>query len=221
MAVLTSSARRAGRGAVVSGRWLADTVIDVAPRLPVRDGQALSTHHDGLTGDTLARSVVRASARVSGGVAAAAGGVITAQELSVAGLLLVPFELAALTAAVVVTEVKLVAELHHVAGRTLPGGPRRRTEAAIVSWMSGRAAPPSEMSAVLRGDLLGRAGRQQLAQHLRARFTRNLVAVAPLLTGAAAAGYLNRRSTLQVGRQVARDLALRRDRPAATSDDVG
>ncbi|HKY65958.1 MAG TPA: hypothetical protein VJM49_06290, partial [Acidimicrobiales bacterium] len=137
-----------------------------------------------------------------------AGGVITAQEVTVAGLLLVPFELAALTALVVVTEVKLVTELHHVAGRPLPGGPRRRTEAAIVSWMSGRAAPPSEVSAVVRGDLLGRAGRQQLAQHLRARFTRNLTAVAPLLTGAVAAGYLNRRATLHVGKRVARDLGL-------------
>ena len=207
-AALAASARRAGRRAVLTGRWLADTVVEVAPRLPVRDAATLSAHHDGLTGDALARSVVRAGGRVSGGIAAATGGIITAQEVSVAGLLLVPFELAALTALVVVTEVKVVTELHHVAGRALPGGPRRRTEAAIVSWMSGRAAPPTELSATVRGDLLGRAGRQQLAQHLRARFTRNLTAVAPLLTGAVAAGYLNRWATLHVGKRVARDLGL-------------
>jgi hypothetical protein len=205
---LAASARRAGRRAVLSGRWLADTVVEVAPRLPVRDAPTLSAHHDGLTGDELARSVVRGGGRVTGGIAAATGGVITAQEVSVAGLLLVPFELAALTALVVVTEVKVVTELHHVAGRALPGGPRRRTEAAIVSWMSGRAAPPTELSATVRGDLLGRAGRQQLAQHLRARFTRNLTALAPLLTGAVAAGYLNRKATLAIGTQVARDLGL-------------
>ena len=69
-----------------------------------------------------------------------------------------------MTALVVATEVKLVAELHHVAGRPLPGGPRPRAEAAIVSWMSGRAAPPTELAATVRGDLLGRAGRQQLAR---------------------------------------------------------
>jgi len=208
VAALAASARRAGRRAVLTGRWLADTVVEVAPRLPVRDAATLSEHHGGLTGDELARSVVRAGGRVSGGIAAAAGGVITAQEVSVAGLLLVPFELAALTALVVVTEVKVVTELHHVAGRSLPGGPRRRTEAAIVSWMSGRAAPPSELSATVRGDLLGRAGRQQLAQHLRSRLTRNLTALAPLLTGAVAAGYLNRKATLAIGTQVARDLGL-------------
>ena len=208
MAALAASARRAGRKAVLTGRWLADTVVEVAPRIPVRDAATLSAHHEGLVGDELARSVVRAGGRVSGGIAAAAGGIITAQEMSVAGLLLVPFELAALTALVVVTEVKIVTELHHVAGRELPGGPRRRTEAAIVSWMSGRAAPPSELSATVRGDLLGGAGRQQLAQHLRSRFTRNLTALAPLLTGAVAAAYLNRKSTLAVGNAVARDLGL-------------
>jgi hypothetical protein len=208
LAALGASARQAGRRAVLTGRWLADTVVEVAPRLPVRDAATLSAHHDGLTGDALARSVVRAGGRVSGGVAAAAGAIITAQEVSVAGLLLVPFELAALTVLVVGTEVKVVTELHHVIGRELPGGPRRRTEAAIVSWMSGRAAPPTEMSATVRGDLLGRAGRRQLAQQLRSRFTRNLTALAPFLTGAAAAAYLNRKATLAIGTRVARDLGL-------------
>ncbi|HET6953389.1 MAG TPA: hypothetical protein VFI47_23625 [Acidimicrobiales bacterium] len=205
---LTASARRAGRRAVISGRWLADTVVDVAPRLPVRSAAALSAHHGGLTGDELARSVVRAAGRVSGGLAATAGGVIAAQELSIAGLVLVPFELAAVTTLVVVTEVKLVTELHHVAGRPLPGGPRRRAEAAVVSWMSGRAGPPDPVVATVRGDVLGRAGRAQLRTALRARFTRNLSALAPLLTGAVAAGVINRRATLDIGGRVARDLGL-------------
>lgn len=193
---------------MVSGRWLADTLVDVAPRLPVRGAAALSDHHGGLVGDELARSVVRAAGRVSGGLGATAGGVITAQELSVAGLVLVPFELAAVTALVVATEVKLVTELHHLAGRSMPGGPRRRAEAAVVSWMSGRAAPPDAVVAAVRGDMLGRAGRVELRAQLRARFTRNLIALAPLLTGAAAAGVLNRRATLDVGTRVARDLGL-------------
>lgn len=208
LATLTSSARRAGRRALMSGRWLADTVVDIAPRLPVRDAEALSAHHDGLTGDALARSAIRAAGRVSGGLGAAAGGVITAQQMSIAGLVLVPVELAAVTALVAATEIKLVAELHHVAGRPLPGGPRRRTEAAIVSWMSGGAAPPDSVVAAARGDLLGRAGRRRLRDTLRSRFTRNLTALGPLLTGAVAAGYLNRRATLDVGRRVARDLGL-------------
>ena len=47
---LAGSARRAGRKAVVSGRWLGDTVVELAPRIPVRDLPTLSEHHDGLTG---------------------------------------------------------------------------------------------------------------------------------------------------------------------------
>jgi hypothetical protein len=205
---LAASARRAGRGAVVSGRWLADTVVDLAPRIPIRSADALAEHHGRLEGRELARSVVRGASRVSGGIGAATGGLITAQQLSVAGIIVVPFELAAATALVVTTEIKLVTELHHVAVRPLPGGPRGRTEAAIVSWMSGRAAPPTPAAATVRGDLLGRAGRKELRATLRRRFTRNLTALGPLLTGAAAAGYLNRRATLDIGTRVADDLGL-------------
>jgi hypothetical protein len=183
-------------------------VVDIAPHLPVRDAGALSAHHGGLAGNALAHSVIHAAGRVSGGLGAAAGGVITAQELSIAGLVVVPFELAAVTALVVVTEVKLVAELHHVAGRRLPGGRAQRTEAALVSWMAGRAAPLSPVVATVRGDALGRAGRRQLGETLRARYIRNLAALGPLLTGAVAAGYLNRRATLDIGTGVARDLGL-------------
>jgi hypothetical protein len=183
--------------------------MDIAPRLPVRDAAALSAHHAGLAGDALSRSVIRAAGRVSGGVGAAAGGVFTAQELSIAGLVLVPFELAAVTALVVGTEVKLVVELHHVAGRTLPGSPPQRAGAALVSWMSGRAVPANPVVATVRGDVLGRAGRRQLADVLRARYIRNLTALGPMLTGAVAAGYLNRRATLEIGARLARDLGLR------------
>lgn len=179
----------------------------------MRDLPALSAHHGGLSGDALAGSVVRAAGRVSGGIAATAGGVFTAQELSVAGLLAVPFELAALTVLVVGTELKLVAELHRVAGRDLPGGPRRRAEGAVVSWLSGRAAPPNPVVASVRGDVLGPAGRRRLRATLQARYARNLSALAPLLTGAAAAGWINRRATLDVGERVARDLGLRPARP--------
>ena len=206
---LVVSARRAGRGAVLSGRWLAETVLDLAPRLPVRDVEALVAHHEGLTGDELAVSLIQAAGRVSAGIAATTGGVIAAQELSIAGLVLVPFELAAETALVVGTELKLVAELHHVAGRSLPRGPRAGAESAVVAWMSARAIPPTPVSAVVRGDVLGRAGRHHLRGTLRKRYTRNLTTLAPLMTGAAAAGYINRRATLDVGSKIARDLGLR------------
>jgi hypothetical protein len=210
LVALAASARTAGRQAVVSGRWFAETVVETAPRVPIRDAARLSAQHDGLTGAALAGRLVRSAGRVSGGIAATTGGIIAAQQLSVAGLLLVPFELAAETAFVVLVELKLVTELHQVAGRALPGGPVERTGAAVMSWMSGRAAPANRVAAAVRGDVLGPGGHRQLRRELRSRYTKNISTVAPLLTGAAAAGYLNRRATLDVGRRVAGDLGLAR-----------
>jgi hypothetical protein len=225
---LARSARRAGRRAVVSGRWLADTVVEMAPRLPIRDAATLAAHHDGRTGAPLARALTKASGRVSAGIGAATGTAIAAQQLSVATVVLVPFELAAETALVVLTELKLVAELHEVAGRPLPGGRLGRSRAALLVWTSGHALPPGAAArpepVTAGGDgedgdgggdsddgvTFGPAARRRLAVALRARYTRNLATLGPLLTGAAAAGVLNRRSTVTLGHAVARDLGLRR-----------
>lgn len=212
---LAASARRAGRRTVVSGRWLADTVVDLAPHVPVRDLATLSAHHDGLAGDRLARALVRSAGRVSGGIAATTGGVIAAQQVSVAGLMVVPFELAAETALVVATELKLITELHNVARRELPTAPQPRAGTALLVWMSGCAAPPELVGPDARAvpprgrSTLGPAGHRQLRELLRRRFVRNLSTLAPLLTGAAAAGWLNRKATLDVGTRVAEDLGLR------------
>jgi hypothetical protein len=211
VAGLARSARTAGRRAVVSGRWLAETVIELAPRVPVRDVETLSRHHDGLTGAALAKSMIRSSGRVSAAVGAAAGGLVAVQEVSIAGLVAVPFELAAETALVVLLEIKLVAELHAVAGHPLPGGVRERTAGAVRSWLSGRGVKAGTLVAVPAGaDLLGRTTRAKLTMALRRRFTRNLTTLGPMLTGSAVASWLNRRATLDVGRRVARDLGLGR-----------
>jgi hypothetical protein len=207
---LTRSARAAGRRAVTSGHWLADTVVDLAPRIPIRDAATLSRHHDGLTGAALARSMIRSSGRVSATIGAATGGLVAVQELSVAGVVAVPFELAAETVLVVLVELKLVAELHQVAGRPLEGSPKLRVAAVVRSWLSGRGITAMTVAAPGRADLMGRAMRAQLTEALRHRFTRNLATLAPLMAGAALAGWLNRRATMAVGRSLADDLGLRR-----------
>jgi hypothetical protein len=219
---LASSARRAGRRAVVSGRWMADTVVELAPRIPVRDAAALSAHHDGLTGAALAKATTKAAGRVSAGIAAATGALVTAQELTVATVVLVPFELAAQTALVTATELKLIAELHQIAGRPLGDGRLDASRAALLVWASRHALPAGPASREADDDnddrggsgdrpaTLSRAARRQLMASLRSRYARNLTTLAPFLTGAAAAGVLNRQATVRIGRDVARDLGLRR-----------
>jgi hypothetical protein len=157
--------------------------------------------------------MIRSSGRVSATIGAAAGGLVAFQEVSIAGLLAVPFELAAETALVVLLEIKLVAELHEVAGRPLPGGARERVGGAVRSWLSGRSMSAVSLVAGPAGyELLGRTTRQKLTMALRRRFTRNLTTLGPMLTGSAVAGYLNRKATLDVGRRVADDLGLGRSR---------
>lgn len=211
LTTLVRSARTAGRRAIASGRWLADTVVDMAPHVPVRDADTLSSHHGGLVGADLARSMVRSSGHVSAAIGGAAGGVMAVQELSIVGAVAIPFELAAETALVVLVELKLVAELHNVAGRPLEGGPRERTAGAVRSWMSGRGISPAGV-VMSRGrpDLLSRATRARLGRVLRRRYFRNVTTVLPFLTGAAVAAWLNRRATLAIGRALAKDLGLGR-----------
>lgn len=205
---LARSARKAGRQAVVSGRWLADTVVEMAPHVPIRDLEALSAHHEGRTGAELARSMVRSSGKVSAAIGGAAGGIMSVQELSVAGALAIPFELAAETALVVLVELKLVAELHTVAERPLPGNAREQMAGALRAWLSGHGITATSVAQSGKPDLLSRGTRARLAVAMRRRFTRNLTTVAPFLTGAAIAAWLNRKATLGIGKSLSKDLGL-------------
>ena len=54
--------------------------------------------------------------------------------------------------------------------------------------------------------VLGTAARKELQRSLLRRFGRNLTTMGPLLTGAAVAGYLNRRATRTPGRPHPKDL---------------
>jgi hypothetical protein len=55
--------------------------------------------------------------------------------------------------------------------------------------------------------VLGTAARKELADRLARRYGRNLSTLAPLLAGAAVAGYLNQRATLALGKRLRADLA--------------
>src|SRR5438270_13767665 len=77
-----SSMRRAGARAVTTGRWLAETSVEMAPHLPIRDLGTLREHHGGLTGPDLAGELVRNAARATATIGAATGALAGAEELS-------------------------------------------------------------------------------------------------------------------------------------------
>jgi hypothetical protein len=191
-------------------RWIADTVTEVTPHLPIRDLDTLSRHHKGLSGDELADRLVRNAARATAGIGAAGGGITAVEWIATPTLLSAPVLLVAETIAVVAVEIKLIGELHEVYGRPVPGKGAERTVALVQAWAQRRGvnplAPGRGMAAAL-----GTAARKELRDRLMRRFGRNLSTLGPLLTGAAVAGVLNRRATLSLAGEIRKDLTRQLD----------
>jgi hypothetical protein len=186
-------------------RWMADVVGDVAPHVPIRDRATLRRHYPDLSDDDLAERLIRNAARTTAGVGAAGGGVAAVEWVATPTLLSAPILLAAETVAVVAVELKLVGELHEVYGRPVTGAPAHRAVALIQAWTGQRGVNPL-VPGVGVATVLGTATRKELQNTLLRRFGRNLSTLGPLLTGAAVAGYLNRRATRNLGEHVQKDL---------------
>jgi hypothetical protein len=206
---LVGFARRRGVGALyrprVALRWVTDAVADVAPHVPVRDLATLRRHLDGMDGDELAERLVRNAARATAGVGAAGGGVAAVEWVVAPTLLSAPVLLAVETVAVVAIELKLIGELHEVYRVPLPSGVGARSVALMHAWAQQRGVNPL-VPGVGAAAVLGTAARKELRDRLLRRFGRNLTTLGPMLTGAAVAGYLNRRATKTLGDHVREDL---------------
>ncbi|GFJ88787.1 hypothetical protein Prum_024290 [Phytohabitans rumicis] len=113
--------------------------------------------------------------------------------------------LAAETVAVVSIEIKLIGELHEVYGMPVPGTGAQRAVNLIQAWSSQRGVNPL-VPGVGVGAILSTAARKDLRDRLLRRFGRNLTTLGPMLTGAAVAGYLNRRATQGLAERIRDDL---------------
>lgn len=206
--LLAGGLRAAGTRATLSGRWLADLVTDVAPYVPVRDLPTLRAHHGGLSGEALAESLIRSATRATAGVSAAGGALAAVQHAAPPSLLVAPVQLTAETLAVVAVEIKLVAELHVVHGRTPVGTSSEVAAAYLGAWVERRSIDP-DAGVPLLGAVLGAAARQQLRRRLARRLARNATTMAPLLVGAVVGAELNRRETRSLGEAVVEELRSR------------
>jgi hypothetical protein len=191
--------------------WLADTVVDVAPRIPLRDLKSLRDHHKGMSDMEIATRLVRNAARATAGIGAVGGGVAAIEWMAPPAFVTTPVLLAAETVAVVAVELKLIGELHELYGRSVPGGQVQRAATLLQSWAGRRGVnlmvPGRGVAAVL-----STAARHELRDRLLRRFGRNLTTLGPLLTGAAVAAYLNRRATLKIAQEIREDLLRSRQR---------
>lgn len=202
--LLAGSARTAGRASLLGGRWLTDTLVDLAPRVPLRDLETLHAQHHGLHGDDLAQALISGATKATAAVGAA-GGALAAVELAAPPLLLTaPAQIAAETLLVALIEIKLVAELHEVYGRPATGPARRRGTAYLMSWTHRRGVDPLDLQSVALST--GSVAKRALRKRLIRRAGHNLTTLGPLLSGALAGGFLNHRETRRLGEEIRDDL---------------
>jgi hypothetical protein len=218
-ALARSSLKAAGARSLATGQWLAETLLDAVPHIPVRDLGTMQAEHGGRTGDALAAELVRSASRRTAGLGAVAGALAGAHELVPPTWAVIPAELLVETLAVVAVEMKLVAELQEVYGMPVTGTPAQRSMAVVLAWAESRGVTARTLAEP--GGLaqaLGRTSRRELTRMLQRRLTRralrNMSALAPLMAGAVAGAELNRRATRTLGEKVIRDLASRAEAAA-------
>ncbi|MGO9078044.1 MAG: hypothetical protein ACLQDY_03260 [Streptosporangiaceae bacterium] len=204
-------AQVAGRGARWSAALLADQVLAIAPRLPVRSQAALRVQFPGRSPDEVAEALIEGAARTAAAAGAAAG-----TWAAVPFMPGYPAEVAAETIAVVGIEIKLIAELHETYSMRAAGSVANRMTGYVESWANRRGvvmvAPPGVILA------LGSPLRRRLQRRLVARAGRSAVSLAPLMTGAAAGAMINLRETRRLGRQIRDDLRRRSPNPGGWAD---
>ncbi|MFF0425515.1 hypothetical protein ACFYUJ_14025 [Streptomyces sp. NPDC004520] len=188
-----------GDGAKAGIGYLADRLIDLAPRIPVRDLATLRRQFPGLGPEEIADKLVAGAANASSTVGAGVG---AAAMLPVPPAL--PAELAAEITGVAAVEIKLLAELHEVYGLRPPGRVTQRSVAYLTSWAEERGidpAKPATVNAALGGQL-----KRELRQQIMKRMVRNLPNLMPFMVGAAVGAVMNRRDTKKLAAHIRKDL---------------
>ncbi|NED93137.1 hypothetical protein G3I76_75485 [Streptomyces sp. SID11233] len=194
--------RKGGESARAAIGHIADLIIDIAPRVPVRDLAALRKQFPGLGPEELADRLIagagKATATVGAGIGAAA-------MLPVPPAMLA--ELATEITGVAAIEMKLVAELHEVYGLRPPGGLTQRSTAYLTSWTEERGIDvtrPVTVNAALGGQM-----KRELRQQIMKRTVRDLPNLMPFMIGATVGAMMNRRETRRLAERVRKDLRKR------------
>jgi len=191
--------RKGGSRARAGLGYLADRLIEYAPRVPVRDLATLRRQFPGLGPEEIADKLVAGAANASSTVGAGVG---AAAMLPVPPAM--PTELAAEITGVAAIELKLIAELHEVYGVRPPGSLRERSTAYLSSWTWERGIDP--LKPVTINAALGGQMKRELRQQIMKRMVRNLPNLMPFMVGAAVGAAMNRRDTRKLAARIRADL---------------
>lgn len=191
--------RMSGRGAKAGIGYLADRIIENAPRVPIRDLGTLRKQFPGLDAERLADKLISGAANATSTVGAGVG---AAAMMPVPPAM--PAEMAAEITGVAAIELKLIAELHEVYGRRPPGNLKERSSAYLTAWTEERGidvVKPASINAALGGQM-----KRELRQQIMKRMVRNLPNLMPFMVGAAVGAVMNRRDTKKLAERVRADL---------------
>jgi hypothetical protein len=191
--------RKGGDRARAGLAHLADRIIEIAPRIPVRDLQTLRRQFPGLGPEQLADKLVAGAANATSTVGAGVG---AAAMLPVPPAM--PAEIAAEITGVAAIELKLIAELHEVYGVRPPGNVVDRSTAYLRSWSGERGVDvrkPGSLNSALGGQM-----KRELRQQIMKRMVRDLPNLMPFLVGAAVGAVMNRRDTKKLAAKIRTDL---------------
>ncbi|CAM5336164.1 putative protein OS=Streptomyces aurantiogriseus OX=66870 GN=GCM10010251_44550 PE=4 SV=1 [Streptomyces aurantiogriseus] len=191
--------RKGGSRARAGVAYLADRIIENAPRIPVRDLPTLRRQFPGLGPEQLADKLVTGAANATSTVGAGVG---AAAMLPVPPAM--PTEIAAEITGVAAIELKLIAELHEVYGVRPPGNLKDRSTAYLHSWSGERGVDvmkPASLNSALGGQM-----KRELRQQIMKRMVRDLPNLMPFLVGAAVGAVMNRRDTKKLAAKIRADL---------------
>ncbi|WP_328861949.1 hypothetical protein [Streptomyces sp. NBC_00306] len=203
LAAVRQGVRKSGENAKAALGHLADRIIEIAPRVPVRDLETLRRQFPGLGPEQLADKLVAGAANATSTVGAGIG---AAAMMPVPPAM--PAELAAEIAGVSAIEMKLIAELHEVYGMRPEGNLRERSTAYLTAWTEERGLdvtkPATYKNIALSGGL-----KRELRQQIMKRTIRNLPNLMPFMVGAAVGAVMNRRDTRKLADRIRKDLRTR------------
>ncbi|MFJ1866267.1 hypothetical protein ACIOD1_16695 [Streptomyces sp. NPDC088097] len=202
MRAVRNGVRKGGERAKAAALYIADRIIENAPRVPVRDLATLRAQFPGLGPDQLADKLINGAAHAASAVGAGIG---AAAMLPVPPAM--PAELAAEITSVAAIELKLVAELHEVYGQRPPGALKDRSFAYLTAWTEERGidlTKPTTLNAALGGQM-----KRELRQQVTKRMFRSLPNLMPFMVGAAVGAVMNNRDTRKVAEKVRGDLRSR------------
>ncbi|MEV8567675.1 hypothetical protein AB0436_19225 [Streptomyces sp. NPDC051322] len=197
-----SGIHKGSAGAKAGLAYIADRVIDAAPRIPVRDLATLRRQFPGLGPEQIADKLVFGAANATSTVGAGIG---AAAMLPVPPAM--PAEIAAEIIGVAAIELKLMAELHEVYGMRPPGNIKDRSTAYLNAWSGERGfdiAKPHTVNAALGGQM-----KREMRQRIMKRSIRDLPHLMPFMVGAAVGATMNRRDTRRLAEKVRTDMRKR------------